>query len=151
MAQQTWGSPKPAATDGDGDGGTRWSSAYTDPQWLRVDRGSSRAIGRVVPRREAAYRKALRIHVSDDAATWRTAYSTTTGAGRVRELTGFSGPDRYVRVYGGLLSGSRTAGAAGKALDGAAASRGTPCPRGALCGRWSIHSTPTSVSRRSPA
>ena len=33
----------PAAFATDGDPGTRWSSAYSDPQWLQVDLGQSYA------------------------------------------------------------------------------------------------------------
>ncbi|MFF1560615.1 family 20 glycosylhydrolase [Streptomyces sp. NPDC058279] len=146
LAQQTWGSPKPAATypaftpivaavghnpawpgvarpdnltlgrptiasstetanfpaaaATDGDPGTRWSSAYRDPQWLQVDLGAVRRVDRVVLRWEAAYGKSFRIQLSDDAATWRTVYSTTTGAGAVQDLTGLTGSGRYIRVYG---------------------------------------------------
>ncbi|KJY26949.1 beta-N-acetylhexosaminidase, partial [Streptomyces sp. NRRL S-495] len=45
----------PAAFATDGDGGTRWSSAYGDPQWLQVDLGSTQAVNRVVLRWETAY------------------------------------------------------------------------------------------------
>ncbi|MFE5538322.1 family 20 glycosylhydrolase [Streptomyces sp. NPDC056519] len=181
LAQQTWGSPKPAAAYAaftpiaaaighnpawpglaqpgnlarnrpttssgtetadfpaslatDGDPGTRWSSAYADPQWLQVDLGSVQAVNRVVLRWEAAYGKAFQIQLSDDGATWRTVYSTTTGAGGVQELTGLSGSGRHIRVYGtkrgttygyslyefevygGQWGGTRTLSAAGKALD----------------------------------
>src|SRR5438552_3885159 len=34
------GLPAPAAVDGDT--GTRWSSAFSDPQWLQVDLGTTR-------------------------------------------------------------------------------------------------------------
>lgn len=90
----------PAAAATDGDPGTRWSSAYSDPQWLQVDLGSTQTVGRVVLSWEAAYGKAFSIQVSDDAATWRTLYSTTTGTGGVQDLTGLSGSGRYVRMYG---------------------------------------------------
>src|SRR5687767_1460433 len=39
----------------DGNLGSRWSSAFADPQWLRIDLGSAQAIGQVVLRWEAAY------------------------------------------------------------------------------------------------
>ncbi|MFB6810647.1 family 20 glycosylhydrolase [Streptomyces sp. NPDC056387] len=207
LAQQTWGSPKPAAAYAaftpiaaavghnpawpglaqpgnlarnrpttasstetaafpasaatDGDGGTRWSSAYADPQWLQVDLGSSQAVGRVVLRWEAAYGKAFRIQLSDDAATWRTVYSTTTGAGGVQELTGLSGSGRYVRVYGttrgtaygyslyefevygGPLSGTRTLSAAGKALDDPASSSAS----GTQLITWTPHGGPNQQWR----
>ncbi|MBT2478824.1 family 20 glycosylhydrolase [Streptomyces sp. ISL-94] len=130
----------PAASATDGDPGTRWSSAYSDPQWLQVDLGSTQSISRVVLRWEAAYGKSFQIQLSDDAATWRTVYSTTTGTGGVQDLTGLTGSGRHLRVhgtqrgtsygyslyeveaYGGQLSGTRTLTAAGKALDDPASS-----------------------------
>ncbi|MBT2455575.1 family 20 glycosylhydrolase [Streptomyces sp. ISL-86] len=130
----------PASSATDGDPATRWSSAYSDPQWLQVDLGSSQAVSRVVLRWEAAYGKAFQIQLSDDNTTWRTAYSTTTGTGGVQDLTGLSGSGRYIRlygtqrgtgygyslyefeVYGGQLSGTRSLTAAGKALDDPASS-----------------------------
>ncbi|GAA4840600.1 family 20 glycosylhydrolase [Kitasatospora terrestris] len=182
LAQQTWGSPKPATTYAaftpivtavghnpawpglsqpgnlarnkpttasstetpnfpatsatDGDGATRWSSAYSDPQWIQVDLGSTQTVGRVVLRWEAAYAKAFQIQLSDDATTWRTIYSTTTGTGGTQDLTGLTGSGRYIRMYGtkrgttygyslyefevyagGGLSGTHTLTASGKALD----------------------------------
>src|SRR3954469_25454959 len=50
----------------DGKTTTRWSSAFADPQWLKVDLGSTQAIGRVVISWEAAYGKDYQIQVSDD-------------------------------------------------------------------------------------
>ncbi|WP_369776919.1 family 20 glycosylhydrolase [Streptomyces sp. R33] len=202
LAQQTWGSPKPASTYAsftpiaaavghnpawpslaqpgnlarnrpttasstetvnfpaslatDGDPGTRWSSAYADPQWLQVDLGSSQAVSRVVLRWEAAYGKAFQIQLSDDATTWRTVYSTTTGTGGVQELNGLSGSGRYIRVYGtkrgttygyslyefevyaGQLSGTRSLVAAGKALDDPASSSAS----GAQLITWTPHGGP---------
>ncbi|MGW1636336.1 family 20 glycosylhydrolase [Streptomyces lavendulae] len=90
----------PAAAATDGDPGTRWSSAYADPQWLQVDLGAARDVGRVVLRWEAAYAKSFQIQLSDDATTWRTIHSTTTGTGGVQDLTGLTGTGRYIRVLG---------------------------------------------------
>ncbi|MFJ6723173.1 discoidin domain-containing protein, partial [Streptomyces sp. NPDC091259] len=90
----------PAASATDGDGATRWSSAYADPQWLQVDLGAVRRVDRVVLRWEAAYGKSFRVQLSDDATTWRTVYSTTAGSGAVQDLTGLTGSGRHIRVYG---------------------------------------------------
>ncbi|MEU3312474.1 family 20 glycosylhydrolase [Streptomyces sp. NPDC006662] len=89
----------PAAAATDGDPGTRWSSGYRDPQWLQVDLGAARDIGRVVLRWEAAYARSFQIQLSDDATTWRTIHSTTSGTGGLQDLTGLSGSGRYIRVY----------------------------------------------------
>lgn len=151
--------PAPQATDGDA--GTRWSSAYSDPQWLQVDLGSTQAVNRVVLRWETAYGKAFQIQLSDDRTTWRTAYSTTTGAGGVQDLTGLSGSGRYIRVYatqrgttygnslyefevyGAQLSGTRTLLSAGKALDDPA---GSTAPGTQLI-TWTPHGGPNQQWR----
>jgi beta-glucanase (GH16 family) len=89
----------PAANAVDGNTGTRWSSAFSDPQWLQVDLGASHQISRVVLTWEAAYGKAFQIQASGDGATWTTIYSTTTGTGGTQDLA-VSGSGRYVRMYG---------------------------------------------------
>ncbi|WP_333770736.1 family 20 glycosylhydrolase [Streptomyces sp. IBSBF 2435] len=207
LAQQTWGSPKPASTYAaftaivaaighnpawpaagatdlaagrpttasstettnfpasaatDGDAGTRWSSAYSDPQWLQVDLGSTKNINRVVLRWESAYGKAFQIQASDDASTWRTLYSTTAGAGGVQDLAGLTGSGRYLRMYGtargttfgyslyafevhsGQFSGTHVLTTAGKALDdpGSSTAAGTQLitwtPGGGANQQWQL-------------
>src|SRR6266568_3814558 len=91
------GTPAGAAVDGDT--GTRWSSAFADPQWLQVDLGATASITRVVLTWETAYGEAFRIQVSADASMWTDIYSTTTGTGGVQTLD-VSGTGRYVRMYG---------------------------------------------------
>jgi fibronectin type 3 domain-containing protein len=88
-----------AAKATDGNAGTRWSSAFADPQWLQVDLGTTRAVTKVVIQWETAYGKAYQIQVSPDATTWTTIYSTTTGAGGTETLN-VTGSGRYIRVYG---------------------------------------------------
>ncbi|GAA2807691.1 hypothetical protein GCM10010441_35550 [Kitasatospora paracochleata] len=153
----------PAALATDGDGATRWSSAYSDPQWLQVDLGSTQTVGRVVLRWEAAYGKAFQIQVSDDATTWRTIYTTTTGTGGVQDLGGLTGTGRYLRLYAtqrgttygyslyefeayapGGLAGTHTLTAGGKALDdpGSSTKAGTQLitwtPHGGANQQWQL-------------
>jgi hypothetical protein len=90
----------PAANAVDGSASTRWSSQFSDPQWIRIDIGAAATISRVRLNWEAAYGRAYRIEVSDDAASWRQIYSTTSSDGGVDNVTGLSGTGRYVRVYG---------------------------------------------------
>jgi F5/8 type C domain/Ricin-type beta-trefoil lectin domain len=89
----------PASSAVDGNPGTRWSSGFGDPQWLQVDLGGTRSICRVSLSWEAAYATAFQIQVSDNAATWTTIYSTTTGTGGGQNLN-VSGSGRYIRMYG---------------------------------------------------
>jgi hypothetical protein len=83
----------------DGDTGTRWSSQFSDPQWLRVDLGASATICRVVLRWEGAYGKAYQIQTSPDGTAWTDIHTATDGAGGTETLT-VSGTGRYVRMYG---------------------------------------------------
>ena len=89
----------PASAAVDGNTGTRWSSAFSDPQWLQVDLGSSKNICQVVLNWEAAYATAFQIQTSNDGTTWTTIYSTTTGTGGTQTLN-VTGTGRYIRMYG---------------------------------------------------
>jgi hypothetical protein len=91
------GTPASAAVDGNT--GTRWSSAFGDPQWLQVDLGSSQTVCGIGLNWEAAYATAYQIQVTDNpGGAWTTVYSTTTGTGGVQNLD-VNGTGRYVRVY----------------------------------------------------
>ena len=90
----------PATNAFDGNLSTRWSSAFSDPQWIQVDLGATYNISEVVLYWEAAYGKSYQIQVSSDATNWTTIYSTTNGLGGTEDLTGLSGTGRYVRMYG---------------------------------------------------
>jgi len=98
-ASSTENANLPAAAAVDGNAGTRWSSAFSDPQWLEVDLGSSQTICAVTLEWETAYATAFQIQVSTDGTTWTPIYSTTTGTGGTQNLT-VSGTGRYVRMYG---------------------------------------------------
>ena len=83
----------------DGNAGTRWSSAFSDPQWIRVDLGATYAISRIVLRWETAFGRAYQIQTSSDGNTWTTIHSTTTGAGGVEDFA-VTGTGRFVRMNG---------------------------------------------------
>ena len=89
----------PASNATDGNLTTRWSSAFSDPQWLEVDLGSAQSICQVAIHWETAYAKAFQIQTSNDNSTWTTIYATTTGTGGTQTLN-VSGSGRYVRMYG---------------------------------------------------
>ncbi|MCO6004143.1 discoidin domain-containing protein [Actinoallomurus purpureus] len=98
-ASSTENAGTPASATVDGDPATRWSSAFSDPQWIQVDLGGPATVSQVVFTWETAYATAFQIQVSDDAATWTTVYSTTTGTGGTQTLN-VSGTGRYIRMYG---------------------------------------------------
>ena len=83
----------------DGNPGTRWSSQFSDPQWIQVDLGQTAAIDQVVLSWEAAYATAFRVETSTDGTAWTQIYATTAGTGGTQTLT-VNGSGRYVRVYG---------------------------------------------------
>src|SRR5579863_5784382 len=98
-ASSVQGASWPASNATDGSLTTRWSSAFADPQWLQVDLGSAQPVCQVVIHWENAYAKAFQIQTSNDAATWTTIYSTTTGTGGTQTLN-ITGSGRYIRMYG---------------------------------------------------
>ncbi len=98
-ASSTENAGTPASAAVDGNTGTRWSSAFSDPQWLQVDLGASASVCQVVLQWETAYATAFQVQVSSDGSTWTTIYSTTTGTGGTQTLT-VAGSGRYIRVYG---------------------------------------------------
>ncbi|HUP28379.1 MAG TPA: discoidin domain-containing protein [Chloroflexia bacterium] len=76
---------------------TRWASGETDNQWIYVDLGRSINFGRVELRWEQAYARRYDLQTSEDAKTWTTFYSTTTGAGGNETITR-QAKGRYVRL-----------------------------------------------------
>jgi hypothetical protein len=96
-SQENAGTPPSSATDGNA--GTRWSSAFSDPQWLQVDLGSTMSVCQVGLQWETAFATAFQIQVSNDGTTWTSIYSTTTGTGGTQALT-VSGSGRFIRMLG---------------------------------------------------
>jgi hypothetical protein len=90
----------------DGKADTRWSSGFSDPQWITVDLGRQWQINKIRLSWERAYAVAYEVQLSADGHTWSTVYST--GSGQGGEVT--VDPDRivlgrYVRVYGTKRNG----------------------------------------------
>jgi len=84
----------------DGDPATRWSSTFSDDEWIYVDLGQTIAVGEVILRWETAYGADYDVQMSNDAQTWTTIRSVTGGDGGVDDLTGLSGSGRYLRILG---------------------------------------------------
>lgn len=98
-ASSTESASFPASAAVDGSSGTRWSSAFADPQWLRIDLGSSVQLCQVDLTWEAAYATAFQLQTSADGNSWTTAYSTTTGSGGTQAIP-ITATGRYLRIYG---------------------------------------------------
>jgi hypothetical protein len=97
-SQENGSFPASSAVDGNTTG-TRWSSAFADPQWLDVDLGATHSLCKVALYWETAYGTAFQLQTSNDNTTWTPIYSTTTGTGGTQTLT-VSGSGRYLRMYG---------------------------------------------------
>lgn len=90
----------PAVLATDGDPGTRWSSAYNDNEWIYVDLGSEKEVTSIKLNWEAAYGKAYKLQVSDNALSWVDVYTEDDGNGGVDEITVDPVTTRYVRFLG---------------------------------------------------
>jgi beta-glucosidase len=87
-----------AGSANDGDLTTRWSSAFSDPQWLMVDLGSVQNISRVRLNWENSFATSYSLQVSTNGNTWTSVYATTNGTGSINDLAAL-GTGRYVRAY----------------------------------------------------
>jgi hypothetical protein len=84
----------------DGSRKTRWSSVFTDPQWVYVDLGKASRVDSIILVWETAFAKNYSIDVSDDAVNWKTIYKNESSKGGQENIT-LEKPQntRYVRVY----------------------------------------------------
>ncbi|MER6220041.1 discoidin domain-containing protein [Streptomyces sp900105755] len=83
----------------DGNTGTRWSSGFSDDQWLQVDLGATAQVNQVVLNWETAYGKDYKVQISADGSNWTDLQSVTGGDGGTDTLT-VTGQGRYVRMLG---------------------------------------------------
>ncbi|MGM1060474.1 DUF1996 domain-containing protein [Saccharothrix sp. Mg75] len=87
-----------AAKAVDGDPGTRWSSAFRDPQWLQVDLGSTASISKVTLAWERAHALDYQLQSSSDGLTWTTFDRVANSPGGT-ESHDVTATGRYVRVH----------------------------------------------------
>jgi|GEM_PF-1029669 len=86
----------------DGNYSTRWSSEYTDPQWIEINLGKRYNIQRVIIHWEVASAKKYIVQESNDRVSWTnviTKDNMRTGS-RIDTLNNLSGGSQYVRIYG---------------------------------------------------
>jgi hypothetical protein len=98
-ASSTENAASPASAAFDGNTGTRWASAFADPQWVQVDLGATSDLCRIDLNWEAAYGKAFQIQASADGQNWTVLKTVTDGTGGTASYD-VSGQGRYVRIYG---------------------------------------------------
>ena len=70
----------------DGNMGTRWSSAFSDPQNIMVDLGALHHIDDVTIYWEAAYAKEYQLQISNGSFSWTTVYHETNGDGGIDKI-----------------------------------------------------------------
>jgi hypothetical protein len=85
----------------DGDLKTRWSSAFSDPQYVQINLGRSYRINKVVLKWEAASAKKYQIQVSNNGNQWKTISSESNGDGGT-DIINIDWPlnASYIRLYG---------------------------------------------------
>jgi hypothetical protein len=95
----------PASYAVDGSRTTRWSSAYSNSQWIRADLGRLRQLSRVRLYWEVAYGAQYKFQVSNNGTTWTDAPDTNGNViqyGAVGKVDTLLAPvtARYVRMLG---------------------------------------------------
>lgn len=84
----------------DGGAGSRWESAYSDPQWIYIDLGKEEKIEKVILKWEAACAKRYELQVSNDAKEWKTVYTNKEGKGGTEQIELEPVAARYVKLAG---------------------------------------------------
>ena len=84
---------------------TRWSSNFSDPQWIMFDMGLAKNLTTVVFHWEAANARNYTLEASNDPtftnrSTLVTKTNMATGDNRIDSLTGLTGSYRYYRMHG---------------------------------------------------
>jgi uncharacterized protein DUF1996/F5/8 type C domain-containing protein len=96
-ASSTESAAFPASNAVDGNPGTRWSSAFSDPQWLQVDLGGTATLSSIVLDWEAAYSRTFNLQTSANGSSWTTIKANVAGTGG-RQTVAVTGSGRYVRL-----------------------------------------------------
>lgn len=78
---------------------TRWSSRYSDDQWLILDLGSPKAFERLYLVWELAHASEYEIATSNDKKKWKTIHRQREGDGFV-DVIDAKGRGRYLRMKG---------------------------------------------------
>lgn len=88
----------PPSAANDGNLSTRWSSAFSDPQWISIDLQEVYDLTGARIYWEAAAAKSYEVQVSLNGTEWIRAYYTSNADGGIDDLP-FQASARYVRVY----------------------------------------------------
>lgn len=95
-----WAPPPNALAILDGNLLTRWSSNYTDNQWITFDFGICKVLNKIAIFWEAAYAIDYDILISQDNQNWQTLLSLKGKDGKVDEIEFAPVKARYVKIIG---------------------------------------------------
>jgi len=84
----------------DHDENTRWSSGFSDDQFLVLDYGHTVTVNRVHIDWERAHANQYELQMSSDGSNWTTIKSVLNSQGGSEDWTGLSGQGRYLRMKG---------------------------------------------------
>lgn len=86
----------------DNNGGTRWESDFSDPQYLQLDLGVACDINKVVINWEVANGKRFQLQGSNNKTQWTTLKTVNDGVegNRTDTLDSLTGSYRYLRIHG---------------------------------------------------
>jgi len=85
-------------TDADLD--TRWSSEFSDSQWIEIDLEQECFIEAIRLRWEVAHSRHYAIKTSHDGTNWQTAYVQQNSPGDIEEITELNTEARYIALHG---------------------------------------------------
>ena len=97
-ASSSEGSSTPPSSVNDGNLNTRWSSAFSDPQWIWIDLQEVYDLTGARIYWEASAAKGYEVQVSQNGSDWIRAYYTSGGDGGIDDIP-FQATARYVRMY----------------------------------------------------
>ena len=83
----------------DGDSNSRWSSQFTDDEWIYVDLGKVVDVSTISISWEAAYASEYEIQISNDASNWETIH-TESGSDGSLDTISINTTTRYIRMMG---------------------------------------------------
>ncbi|MEF9929282.1 MAG: discoidin domain-containing protein [Massilia sp.] len=84
----------------DGDPKTRWSSTFSNTEWIQIDLGSVQSFNSVLLDWETAFARAYSLQVSTNGSAWTTVFSTKTGLGGAERIDFPATNARFVRMVG---------------------------------------------------
>lgn len=83
----------------DQDSSSRWSSEFTDEQWIVLDFGTTTHFSRILLEWESAHATAYELQVSSDSQTWKTIQSVAQSQGGIEDFA-IDATGQYLRMQG---------------------------------------------------